>query len=99
MSLQTNPTFERIEELGKTNEALRRGVDLLVDLNAIDAFLSVSLRAIADMLETPSAYFWNAKKDEWELHLRYENGIITRETASGDYQLYKPVRYDRSEWW
>jgi signal transduction histidine kinase len=99
MSPQTDPTFEWIEELGKTNEALHRGVDALVDLTAIDAFLSVSLRTIADVLEAPSAYFWNAKQDEWQLHLRYENGIVTCETTSGDYQLYKPVRYTRNNWW
>jgi signal transduction histidine kinase len=86
-------------ELGKANEALRRGADLLVDLTAIDAFLSVSLRAIADVLEASSVYFWKATKDEWQLHLRYENGIVTHETASGDYDAYKPVRYDRDEWW
>jgi signal transduction histidine kinase len=99
MSPRTDPTLEGIEELGKTNEALRRGVDLLVDLTAIDAFLSVSLRTIADVLEIPSAYFWKAEDNQWQLHLRYENGIVTRGAASGDYEAYEPVRYDRNEWW
>jgi hypothetical protein len=40
MSPQANPTLDSIEELGKMNDALRRGVDLLVDLTAVDAFLS-----------------------------------------------------------
>jgi signal transduction histidine kinase len=99
MSQRTDPGFPRIEELGKTNEAFRRGVDLLVDLTEIDAFLSVSLRTIADVLEIPAAYFWKAKNDGWQLHLRYENGIVTRATATDDYEYYKPVHYDRKEWW
>jgi signal transduction histidine kinase len=72
---------------------------LLVDLTEIDAFLGVSLRTIADVLEIPAAYFWRAKNDGWQLHLRYENGIVTRATATDDYELYKPVHYDRKEWW
>jgi signal transduction histidine kinase len=99
MSQRTDPSFARIEELGKTNEALRRGVDLLVDLTEIDAFLSVSLRTIADVLEIPSAYFWRANNDGWQLHSRYDNGIVTRATTTDNYELYKPVHYDRKEWW
>jgi signal transduction histidine kinase len=99
MPPRTDASIQRMQELGKTNEALRRGVDLLVDLAAIDAFLSVSLRTIADVLQIPSAYFWNAKEGEWKLRLRYENGIVTRGAPSCDYEAYEPVRYNRNEWW
>jgi signal transduction histidine kinase len=95
MSPQANPTLDSIEELGKMNDALRRGVDLLVDLTAMDAFLSFSLRTIANVLEIPSAYFWKAEDNQWQLHLRYENGIVTRGAPGGDYEAYEPVRYDR----
>jgi len=99
MFLQDDPKFERIEELDRANNAVRRGVDLLVDLSAIDAFLSVSLRTIADIVEVPSAFFWKAENGEWQLHLRYENGIVSREAGNTDYDLFKPVRYDRNQWW
>jgi signal transduction histidine kinase len=99
MSQPTDLTFERMEELGKTNEALRRGVDLLVDLTAIDEFLSVLLCTIADVLEIPSAYFWKVEDNQWQLHLRFESGIVTREAANRNYEFYKPVRYDRKNWW
>ena len=97
MSAQTDPGLERIEELGKTNEAVRRGVDLLVDLSATDAFLSISLRTMADVLEIPAAYFWKAEKGKWELHLRYEHGMVTRGGARGDYEAYEPVGYDGND--
>jgi signal transduction histidine kinase len=99
MSQPTDPSFERMEELGKTNEALRRGVDLVVDLTAMDAFLSVLLRTIADVLEIPSAYFWKAEDNQWQLHLRYENGVVTHGESIRDYDWYKPVPYDRKDWW
>jgi signal transduction histidine kinase len=98
MCPQTDPAHDHIEELGKANEALRPGANLLVDLTAVHAFLSVSLQTIADVLGIAAGFFWKAQQGKWELHLRYENGIVTRETASGDYKLYKPFHYHRDRW-
>jgi hypothetical protein len=74
-SPQRDPTLEGIKKLGKTNEILRSSVDLLVDVTAIDAFLSGSLRTIAEVLEIPSGYFWKVGEGNWQLHLRYETGL------------------------
>jgi signal transduction histidine kinase len=57
------------------------------------------IETIADVLDTPSAYFWKVECNQWQLHLRCENGMVTREAAGDAYELYKPVRYRQNQWW
>ncbi|MDX2240069.1 MAG: GAF domain-containing protein [Leptolyngbyaceae cyanobacterium bins.302] len=60
-------------ELSKANTALRQSIDALTTQPTIEAFLSVTLQSIAEVLEVPSACLWHYEGDLAYLRLVYQD--------------------------
>lgn len=73
---QEKAALERAAELAKANAVLRQSIDALTAQPEIEAFLGVTLRSIAEVLEVPSACLWE-----------YEDGLAYLKLVYQDQQI------------
>ncbi|XGV94758.1 MAG: GAF domain-containing protein [Leptolyngbya sp. BL-A-14] len=93
---QEKAAQERAAELARANIALRQSIDALTTQPSIEAFLSVTLKAIAQVLEVPSACLWKFE-DEWaHLQLVYQEGSVIPAEQSDHPNATQPAPYDPS---
>lgn len=69
---------ERVTELVKANEALKRSLTLLANEPSLDKFLGYVLQAVADQLgdRSGAVYLYNEAYATTILHLNYEDGHL-----------------------
>jgi signal transduction histidine kinase len=73
---QEKAAEERAAELARANTALRRSIDALITQPSIESFLGVTLRAMAEVLEVPSACLWHFEGEVAYLRLLYHDGHV-----------------------
>jgi signal transduction histidine kinase len=88
----------RAEELAKANAALRQSIDALAAQSSIASFLSVTLQAIAEVLEVPSACLWQFDEEMAYLQLVYQNGRVIPGEQSDHVNAKQPTREVKAAW-
>jgi signal transduction histidine kinase len=95
---QEKAAQERAAELAKANAALRRSIDALTTQSSIESFLGVTLQAIADVLEVPSACLWHFEGELAYLQLVYQNGQVIPGKQSNHVNAKHPSHEVKPAW-
>lgn len=73
---RTQAEQARAAELVQANNALRRSIDALMNQPSVEAFLEVTLRSIAEVLEVSSATLWKIEENWATLQWVYQDGQV-----------------------